>query len=148
MKPAAEQFAQALEQTAIELPRIPVIQNVDAGIATDVAPNEVRHSLRNSTNRCSGHKPCSTYKIRVLNISWNVGRATYWRILRSVYRILKKHYPTRHAKSYGRCAKCHFGGRRENCMTQERKVAYVTGASQEGLVQPSLSNLFKTVFLW
>ncbi|MCO8046641.1 MULTISPECIES: ACP S-malonyltransferase [Acinetobacter] len=37
MKPAAEQFAQALEQTAIELPRIPVIQNVNAGIAADVA---------------------------------------------------------------------------------------------------------------
>lgn len=37
MKPAAEKFAEALEQTAIELPRIPVIQNVNAGIATDVA---------------------------------------------------------------------------------------------------------------
>ncbi|ALH95418.1 ACP S-malonyltransferase [Acinetobacter equi] len=36
MKPAAEQFAEALEQTAIELPRIPVIQNVNAGIASDV----------------------------------------------------------------------------------------------------------------
>ena len=35
MKPAAEQFAQALEQTAIELPSIPVIQNVNAEIATD-----------------------------------------------------------------------------------------------------------------
>lgn len=35
MKPAAEQFAQALEQTAIELPSIPVIQNVNAKIATD-----------------------------------------------------------------------------------------------------------------
>lgn len=37
MKPAAEQFAAALEQTAIELPRIPVIQNVNAQVATDVA---------------------------------------------------------------------------------------------------------------
>lgn len=37
MKPAAEQFAQALEQTAIELPRIPVIQNVNAEAAADVA---------------------------------------------------------------------------------------------------------------
>ncbi|MFW1858844.1 ACP S-malonyltransferase [Acinetobacter defluvii] len=37
MKPAAEQFAQALEQTAIELPSIPVIQNVNAAIATDIA---------------------------------------------------------------------------------------------------------------
>jgi [acyl-carrier-protein] S-malonyltransferase len=37
MKPAAEQFAEALEQTAIELPRLPVIQNVNAEIATDVA---------------------------------------------------------------------------------------------------------------
>lgn len=36
MKPAAEQFAEALEQTAIELPGIPVIQNVNAAIATDV----------------------------------------------------------------------------------------------------------------
>ncbi|RYL26225.1 MULTISPECIES: ACP S-malonyltransferase [Acinetobacter] len=36
MKPAAEQFAQALEQTAIELPTIPVIQNVNAAIASDV----------------------------------------------------------------------------------------------------------------
>ena len=36
MKPAAEQFAIALEQTAIELPHIPVIQNVSAEIASDV----------------------------------------------------------------------------------------------------------------
>ena len=43
MKPAAEQFAQALEQTAIELPRIPVIQNVNAQAATDVAA--VRQAL-------------------------------------------------------------------------------------------------------
>ncbi len=43
MKPAAEQFAQALEQTAIELPSIPVIQNVGAEIATDVA--QVRQAL-------------------------------------------------------------------------------------------------------
>ncbi|WP_407305101.1 ACP S-malonyltransferase [Acinetobacter sp.] len=37
MKPAAEKFAAALEQTAIELPDLPVIQNVNAKIATDVA---------------------------------------------------------------------------------------------------------------
>lgn len=37
MKPAAEKFAAALEQTAIELPGLPVIQNVNAEIATDVA---------------------------------------------------------------------------------------------------------------
>lgn len=37
MKPAAEKFAAALEQTAIELPGFPVIQNVNAEIATDVA---------------------------------------------------------------------------------------------------------------
>jgi [acyl-carrier-protein] S-malonyltransferase len=37
MKPAAEKFAEALEQTAIEMPRIPVIQNVSAEAATDVA---------------------------------------------------------------------------------------------------------------
>ncbi len=43
MKPAAEQFAEALEQTAIELPRIPVIQNVNAEIATDVA--QLRQAL-------------------------------------------------------------------------------------------------------
>ncbi len=43
MKPAAEQFAQALEQTAIELPRIPVIQNVNAQVATDVA--QLRQAL-------------------------------------------------------------------------------------------------------
>jgi len=36
MKPAAEKFAEALEQTAIELPHLPVIQNVNAEIATDV----------------------------------------------------------------------------------------------------------------
>jgi [acyl-carrier-protein] S-malonyltransferase len=42
MKPAAEQFA-ALEQTAIELPHIPVIQNVNAAIATDVA--QLRQAL-------------------------------------------------------------------------------------------------------
>ena len=36
MKPAAEKFAAALAQTAIELPRIPVIQNVNAGAATTV----------------------------------------------------------------------------------------------------------------
>lgn len=43
MQPAAEQFAEALEQTAIELPRIPVIQNVNAEIATDVA--QLRQAL-------------------------------------------------------------------------------------------------------
>ncbi|MEQ1105409.1 ACP S-malonyltransferase [Acinetobacter ursingii] len=43
MKPAAEQFAAALEQTAIELPYIPVIQNVNAAIATDVA--QLRQAL-------------------------------------------------------------------------------------------------------
>jgi len=37
MKPAAEKFAAALEQTAIELPGLPVIQNVNAEIATEVA---------------------------------------------------------------------------------------------------------------
>lgn len=37
MKPAAEKFAQALEQMAIELPNLSVIQNVNAEIATDVA---------------------------------------------------------------------------------------------------------------
>ncbi|MEZ2902932.1 ACP S-malonyltransferase [Acinetobacter terrestris] len=37
MKPAAEKFAAALEQTAIELPGLPVIQNVNAEIAKDVA---------------------------------------------------------------------------------------------------------------
>lgn len=37
MKPAADKFAQALEHTAIELPSLPVIQNVNAEIATDVA---------------------------------------------------------------------------------------------------------------
>ncbi len=43
MKPAAEKFAEALEQTAIELPRLPVIQNVNAEIATDVA--QLRQAL-------------------------------------------------------------------------------------------------------
>lgn len=43
MKPAAEQFAVALEQTAIELPNIPVIQNVSAGIARNV--EELRQAL-------------------------------------------------------------------------------------------------------
>ena len=43
MKPAAEKFAAALEQTAIELPGLPVIQNVNAEIATDVA--DVRQAL-------------------------------------------------------------------------------------------------------
>ncbi|MFC6051625.1 malonyl CoA-acyl carrier protein transacylase [Acinetobacter sp. Ac_877] len=43
MKPAAEQFAEALEQTAIELPGIPVIQNVNAAIATDVT--QLRQAL-------------------------------------------------------------------------------------------------------
>lgn len=43
MKPAAEQFADALEQTAIELPRIAVIQNVGANIATNVA--DLRQAL-------------------------------------------------------------------------------------------------------
>ena len=43
MKPAAEQFAAALEQTAITLPVIPVIQNVNATFATDVA--QLRQAL-------------------------------------------------------------------------------------------------------
>ena len=37
MKPAAEKFAEALEQTAIEMPHIPVIQNVSAEAAVDVS---------------------------------------------------------------------------------------------------------------
>lgn len=37
MKPAAEQFAIALEQTAIELPHVPVLQNVGAEAAADVS---------------------------------------------------------------------------------------------------------------
>ena len=36
MKPAAEKFAEALAQTNIQLPKIPVIQNVSAQAATDV----------------------------------------------------------------------------------------------------------------
>ncbi len=92
MKPAAEQFAQALEQTAIELPRIPVIQNVRRWNRGNRCC-AIRSGTHCATcmNRCSGHKPCNTYKIKVLNISWNVARAMYWRILRSVYRISKKH---------------------------------------------------------
>lgn len=43
MKPAAEEFAAALEQTAIELPSLPVIQNVNAKVATDVA--QLRQAL-------------------------------------------------------------------------------------------------------
>ncbi|MEG0130777.1 MAG: ACP S-malonyltransferase [Acinetobacter sp.] len=43
MKPAAEKFAEALEQVAIELPKIPVIHNVNAEIATDVA--QLRQAL-------------------------------------------------------------------------------------------------------
>jgi [acyl-carrier-protein] S-malonyltransferase len=42
MKPAAEKFAEALEQTAIELPTIPVIQNVNAEFAPMLL-NYVRH---------------------------------------------------------------------------------------------------------
>lgn len=36
MKPAASQFAEALQQTTIQMPQIPVIQNVGATVATDV----------------------------------------------------------------------------------------------------------------
>lgn len=36
MKPAAEKFAEALQNTAIQMPYIPVIQNVSAEVATDV----------------------------------------------------------------------------------------------------------------
>ena len=43
MKPAAEKFAEALEQTAIELPRIPVIQNVNATAAQTV--EQLRQAL-------------------------------------------------------------------------------------------------------
>ena len=43
MKPAAEKFAEALEQTAIEMPSIPVLQNVNAAIATDVT--QLRQNL-------------------------------------------------------------------------------------------------------
>lgn len=43
MKPAAEKFAEALEQTAIELPTLPVIQNVNAKVATDIA--DLRQAL-------------------------------------------------------------------------------------------------------
>ncbi|HET6598487.1 MAG TPA: ACP S-malonyltransferase [Burkholderiaceae bacterium] len=37
MRPAQEAFAEALEQVAIDEPSIPVIQNVDAAVAADVA---------------------------------------------------------------------------------------------------------------
>lgn len=43
MKPAAEKFAEALEQIKIQLPRIPVIQNVNAQAAQDVT--QLRQSL-------------------------------------------------------------------------------------------------------
>lgn len=43
MKPAAEKFAEALAQTAIEMPAIPVIQNVSAQAASNV--DELRHAL-------------------------------------------------------------------------------------------------------
>ena len=43
MKSAAEKFAEALEQTAIEMPSIPVLQNVNAAIATDVT--QLRQNL-------------------------------------------------------------------------------------------------------
>lgn len=43
MKPPAEKFAEALEQTAIQMPSIPVLQNVNAAIATDVA--QLRQNL-------------------------------------------------------------------------------------------------------
>ena len=43
MKPAAEKFAEALEQVAIELPKIPVIHNVNAEFATDLA--QLRQAL-------------------------------------------------------------------------------------------------------
>ena len=43
MKPAAEKFAEALAQTAIEMPSIPVIQNVSAEIAANV--DVLRQSL-------------------------------------------------------------------------------------------------------
>lgn len=43
MKPAAEKFAEALEQTTIQMPSIPVLQNVNAAIATDVA--QLRQNL-------------------------------------------------------------------------------------------------------
>ena len=43
MKPAAEKFAEALEQTAIQMPSIPVLQNVNAAIATDVT--QLRQNL-------------------------------------------------------------------------------------------------------
>ncbi|SDB90944.1 ACP S-malonyltransferase [Acinetobacter boissieri] len=49
MKPAAEDFADALEQTAIELPKIPVIQNVSANVAQDVAT--LRLSLKEQLYR-------------------------------------------------------------------------------------------------
>ena len=43
MKPAAEKFAEALAQTDIQLPKIPVIQNVSAQAATDV--DKLRQAL-------------------------------------------------------------------------------------------------------
>lgn len=43
MKSAAEEFTAALEQTAIVMPSLPVIQNVNAKIATDVA--QLRQAL-------------------------------------------------------------------------------------------------------
>ncbi len=93
MKPAAEQFAQALEQTAIELPRIPVIQNVNAGIAADVAQlGQALHCAIVPIGAVDT-RPCNTYKIRVLNISWNVAQATYLANLAKRLPNIEKAFP-------------------------------------------------------
>ncbi len=82
MKPAAEQFAPALEQTAIELPRIPVLQNVGAQAATNV--DELRQALTAQL--------CSLFRIKGSNMLQSVVQAMFWQTWQNVYLILKKHF--------------------------------------------------------
>lgn len=124
MKPAAEKFAEALEQTAIELPTIPVIQNVNAGIATDVA--QLRQALTAQLYQ-SVQWTLTMQSLQDQGIQYIVecGPGT-------VLSNLAKRLPNiEKAFSIDSKSKiCCFSGRRKNCMTQERKVALVTGASR------------------
>ncbi|PRD23385.1 UNVERIFIED_CONTAM: fabD [Trichonephila clavipes] len=125
MKPAAEKFAEALEQTAIELPHLPVIQNVNAEIATDVA--QLRQALTAQLYESVQWTKTMQY-LQDQGIQYVVecGPGT-------VLSNLAKRLPNIE-KAFAIDSKARMedalNAVRKNCMTQQRKVALVTGASR------------------
>lgn len=144
MKPAAEKFAEALEQTAIELPTIPVIQNVNAGIATDVA--QLRQALTAQLYQSvQWTRTMQSLQDQGIQYIVECGPGTVLSNLAKRLPNIEKLFLLI-VRAKWKMPKCCFSGRRKNCMTQERKVALVT-ARVGALALQLPSNLFKTVIL-